>query len=102
MSEKTQISINDFDLFCEVISSSTRIVESAKITINENGLQIYGARARTARCEILSNSVFSSKQVEFCVLDLRMFERVLKSIKDIHQGDMTDFKFIVDMPFLRF
>lgn len=38
MSEKTQISINDFDLFCEVISSSTKIVESAKIAIGENGL----------------------------------------------------------------
>lgn len=102
MSEKIELSVRDFSLLCEVIKSTAKIVESAKISVDENGLAIYGARARTARCEITSNSVFSDKQVSFCVLDLKMLDRVLTTVKDVHQDDYTDFKLFVDLPFLRF
>lgn len=102
MSEKIQLSINDFSLFCEVVKSTSKIVDSAKIMVNENGLAIYGARARIARCEITSNSVYSTKPVEFCVLDLKMLDRVLSTVKDVHDNDYTDLKFTVEMPFLKF
>ena len=102
MSEKIQLSIRDFPLFCEVIRSTAKIVDSAKLSIDENGLSIYGARARTARCEILSNSVFSEKPVQVCVLDLKLLDRVLTTVKDVHQDDYTDFKLIVELPFLKF
>lgn len=89
-------------MFCEVIRSTAKIVDSAKLSIDENGLSIYGARARTARCEILSNSVFSGKPVQVCVLDLKLLDRVLTTVKDVHQDDYTDFKLIVELPFLKF
>lgn len=104
MSEKNkkQILIKDFKLFCDVVKSTTKIIDSAKFIVNENGLAIYGARGKIARCEILSNSIYSTENIEFSILDLNMFVKILNSVIDIHNDDYTDFKFIVDLPFIRF
>ena len=67
---KKQIDIRDFDLLCEVIRSASRIVESANIQIGPAGLEIYGARAKMARCEIVSNAVVAQEPVEFAVENL--------------------------------
>ena len=103
MSERSkQILVNDFGLFCEVMKSAVKIVDSAKVIIDENGLAIYGARGTIARCELISNSVYSQEKVEFSVLDLNMFVKILGTIRDIHQDDYTDFKFTLESPFLKF
>lgn len=99
---KTQITINNFVLFCELIKSVSKIIESAKFQINEAGVEIYGVRAPLARCEISSNSVISSIPVEFSIENLNMFVRTVLSVKDAHDGDFSGLKFIYDNPFVRF
>lgn len=99
---KTQMIINDFGLFCELVKSVAKIIESAKFQINESGIEIYGVRAPLARCEIASNSVVSQSPIEFSVENLNMFVRTILSVKDAHDGDFSGLKFIYDAPFVRF
>lgn len=99
---KQQLEIKDFNLFAEVLKSATKIVDSAKLTFNENGLEIYGARAKAARCEIVSNAVVSAEPVEFCVEDLQMFLKIVHSVQEVHANDYSGLKFFVDLPFVRF
>lgn len=102
MNEKIKLNIKDFNLFCEVIKSAAKIVDSVKITIGPNGLEIYGARNTIARCEILSNTVCYDKNISFCILDLKMFVRILGTVAQIHNDDYSNFNFIIDLPFIRF
>lgn len=99
---RKQIEIRDFDLFCEVLRSSAKIVESAKFTVNAAGLEIYGARAKAARCEIASNAVVASEPVEFSIENLQMLLKIASSVKEVHGGDYSGLKFLVDLPFVRF
>jgi hypothetical protein len=99
---KTQIEIKDFDLFCEAVKTTSKIIESAKFTISDVGMEIYGARARTARCEIVTNAIVSKEPVSFSVENLSTFIKLLLTIKDVHSEDFSGLKFFVDMPFLRF
>ena len=99
---KKQIYIRDFNIFYDVLKSTLKIVDSAKFIINDTGLAIYGARGKIARCEITSDSIYSTEKIEFSILDLNMLVKLAATIKDIHQDDFNDFKFIVDLPFLRF
>lgn len=102
MSEKIQLKVKDFGLFCEVIKSTAKIVDSAKITIGPSGLEIYGARGTIARCEVTSDSISYDKQICFSILDLNMLVKILGTIIQIHENDFSNFKFIVDQPFIRF
>lgn len=102
MSEKKTISIKDFNLFCDVIRSLTKIVDSAKFMLDENGLQIYGARNKIARCELTTNSIYSKDKIDFSILDMNMFVKILSTVQSVQENDFTDFKFIVDLPFIRF
>lgn len=99
---KKQIDIRDFDLFYEVLRSTSKVVDSAKFGVNSGGLEIYGARAKAARCEISSNAVVSSSPVEFSVENLQQFLKIVSSVKDVHEGDYSGLKFYVDLPFVRF
>lgn len=99
---KQQIEIRDFDLFQEVLKSTAKVVESAKFTIGEAGLEIYGARAKAARCEMTSNAVVSQTAIEFSVENLQLFLKIVSSVKDVHEGDYSGLKFFVDLPFIRF
>lgn len=71
------------------------------MSVNDTGLTIYGARERIARCEVMTNSVFSMQPVSFSIKSMSTFVRILQSAKDIHQDDFSDFKFIVDLPAVR-
>lgn len=99
---KQLIEITDFDLFHEVMKSTVKLVSSAKIMIGPNGLEIYGARDRIARCEITSNAVFSPVDISFSIENMQMFLRIVTTIKEIHNGDYSNLKFFVDLPFIRF
>ena len=56
-----KIHINDFSLLFDSLKSLSKIVESAKFIFSTNGLEIYGSRNMTARCEYSSNSVYSDE-----------------------------------------
>lgn len=98
---RKQIDIRDFDLLCEVVRSASKVVESAKIQIGPAGLEIYGARTKMARCELVSNSVTAQEPVEFSVENLQMLLKTLASVKEIHAGDYSGLKFSYDQPFIR-
>lgn len=102
MNTKSDILISDFNLFYDVIKSTSKVVDSAKIHIGENGLEIYSARAKIARCEITSNAVYTNKPIDFAIADLNLLLKILGTIKDVHNGDFSDFKFTIDLPFIRF
>jgi len=98
MSDKKQIFVNDFALFLETIKSTTKIVESAKITINSSGLQIYGVKDRIARCEVVTDAVSSQEELTFSILNLGMLVKVLSTVKEVHGDDYTDFAMYLDVP----
>ena len=102
MSEKKQVLVKDFGLFYEVLRSAIKIVDSAKFIVTDTGLAIYGARGKIARCELTSNAIYSTEKIEFSVLDLSLLVKIAGTVKDIHKDDYSDFKFIVDLPFIRF
>ena len=102
MSDKKIILARDFGLFVDVVKSTAKVVESAKFLVDSNGLAIYGARERMARCEITSNAIYCNEKVDFSISDLNMFLKILGTIKEVHENDFTDFKFILDKPFIRF
>lgn len=90
------IIVNDFNLFTEVLKSTSKIVDSAKLQISETGLEIYGARKPYARCEVISNAISSDEPITFSILDLQTFVKVLQTIKDVHENDYSDFSFYLD------
>lgn len=95
MSEKKEIKVNDFGLFYDVMKSAVKVVESAKFIVNKNGLQIYGARGRIARCELLTNSIYADEDIDFAIADLPMFIKILSTIVEVHKDDYTGLKFLV-------
>ncbi len=99
---RTPIELSDFNLFAEVLKSAVKIVDSAKILIGPQGLEIYGARDKIARCELASNCVTSKEPIEFCLESLAMFNKVVATVRDVHEGDYSELKFMFDSPFLRF
>jgi hypothetical protein len=102
MSEKKQVLVKDFGLFYEVLRSAIKIVDSAKFIVTDTGLAIYGARGKIARCELTSDAIYSTEKIEFSVLDLSLLVKIAGTVKDIHKDNYSDFKFIVDLPFIRF
>ena len=99
---KNQVLIKDFDLFFEAIRATSKILESAKITVSDTGLTIYGVKDRIARCEIQSNAISATQEISFSILNLGTLVKVLQTIKEIHSGDFTDFKMLVDQSQIRF
>lgn len=85
-----KIHINDFSLMFDSLKSLSKIVESAKFIFSENGLEIYGARDMTARCEYSSNSIYADSSFEFCIDNLNTFIRVLSTVKDVHEDDYSE------------
>ena len=89
-------------MFCEAVKTASKVVESAKFSVSEAGMEVYGARARTARCEISTNAIVSRVPVSFSVESLATFIKLLSTVKDVHGDDFSGLKFFVDLPFLRF
>ena len=85
-----KIHINDFSLLFDSLKSLSKIVESAKFIFSTNGLEIYGSRNMTARCEYSSNSVYSDESFDFCIDNLGTFIRVLSTVKDVHDNDYSE------------
>jgi hypothetical protein len=99
---KIKIEIKDFELFYEAVKTTSKVIESAKFSISNIGMEVYGARARTARCEITTNAVISESAVSFSIENLSMFLKLLSTVKEVHGDDFSGLKFFVDLPFIRF
>lgn len=102
MSKKYIINVSDFDLFVEVMKSTAKLVDSAKLIITNNGLEIYGAHNSIARCEIVSSSISADENVEFAIDNVATFNKILATVKDVHNGDYSGLKFIYEQPFVKF
>lgn len=96
------IHINDFSLFFDSLKSLAKIVDSTKMIFSPNGLEIYGARGRAARCEYTTNSVYADDNFEICIDNLGMFNRVLSTIKDVHNEDYSELEIKYSKPNLWF
>ena len=98
---KQIIKINDFELFLKAIKSLNKLTPSAKFTINNEGLTIYGKNA-FARGELTTNSISTEKQqIEFCILDLSLFIKILNTVYDIHRDDFSEISMWFDFPFIK-
>lgn len=102
MNNKQKIQVNDFNLFVDLIQCTKKIVDSAKLQINENGVEIYGTRGQFTRCEMISNAISSKEAVEVSIQDLNMFHKVLTIVKDVHENDYSDFSFDIALPKISF
>ena len=98
---KDNIQIGDFNLFIEVVKSLAKFAESAKFSINENGLTIY-SKNNCARCEMQTNAVTSKNLVEINVADVQMLLKILITVKEVHENDYSDFKFLFDGSAMKF
>lgn len=96
----TEIRIKDYDLFHESIKAICKMVEGAKFTIGENGMEVYGRSANAARGEFTTNAVVADETITFCLGDVPMFLKVLATVKDIHSKpeDFDNLKFYYDAP----
>jgi len=98
---KQKIKVNDFSLFLQSLKALNKLAVSAKLTINSEGMTVYGKNA-FARGEMTSNAVTAEKDpVEFCVLDLAMFIKVLNTAFEVHQEDCSEIEMWFDFPFVK-
>lgn len=98
---KQKIKVNDFNLFLQSVKALNKLTTSAKFTINSEGFTVYGKNA-FARGELSSNSLIAEKDpIEFCVLDLSMFIKVLNTAYEIHQDDLSEISIWFDFPFIK-
>lgn len=97
---KNEIKINDFELFLEAIKPISKITTAAKISVNENGIKI-NTRNDVCRCEIKTNSLYSTDEFDILIGDINQFIKIMSSVSTIHNGDYMDMKFYVDGNYLK-
>ena len=97
-----EIVINDFNLFVEAMKSAVKIVDAAKLMFSPNGLEIYGARSNAARCELTTNAVYSNDTFDFCIDNVAMLNRVLSTVKEVHDNDFSELEISYSRPNLHF
>ena len=98
---KQKIKINDFELLLKSLKALSKLTESAKLTFNSEGLTIYGKNS-FARGEFQTNAAVAEKDpVEFCVLDLQMFLKVLSTAHEVHESDFSEIEMWFDFPFVK-
>ncbi len=99
--EKHVIKINDFGMFVESVKSLTKMSESAKFNVSENGLVVNGKNS-FSKCELTTDAIASDSSFFFCIKELGTFVRVLNTVKDIQDEDFTDLKVVYDGSFVKF
>ena len=94
--KNVEIKINDFNLFFDVVKATSKLVESAKFNVNENGMSVFGTRLNVARCDIMSNAISSIEPSTFSIQNMNMLVKILTTVKDIHKSDIDTVKFFTD------
>ena len=97
-----EIIVDDFDLFIEVMKAAAKLVDAAKMQFSPNGLEIYGARNDVARCELTTNAIHSNESFDFCIDNIGMLNRVLATVKDVHENDFSELEISYSRPNLLF
>ena len=97
-----EIIIDDFNLFVEAMKAVARIVDGAKLLVSPKGLEVYGARDNAARCEIMTNAIHSSDIFDFSIENISMLNRVLSTVKEVHDGDFSELEISYSKPNLMF
>lgn len=96
-----KINIVDFPLFVDLIKSINKVSAAAKLTINQNGVNVY-TKNSFARVVLTSNAIISDQTIELCFIDINMLFKVCQTIKNIHQNDYIGAEFGFDGQFLHF
>lgn len=96
------IVIDDFNLFLDSMKAAAKLVDAAKLIFSPSGLEIYGARDIAARCELTTNAVHSPDTFDFCIDNIAMLNRVLATVKDVHDGDYSELEMVYSKPNLLF
>lgn len=98
---KQKIKINDFSLFLQSMKALNKLANSAKMMFNSEGLTVYGKNS-FARGELTTNSVVSENvPIDFCILDLSMFIKVLSTAFEVHDGDFSEINLWFEFPFVK-
>lgn len=97
---KNKLQVNDFKNFYQAVKSLSKMTNSAKFTINEIGVTVYGKNS-FSRGELFTNALTSKAETEFCILDLGMFLKVLQTVLDVHGEDLSEVNIVIDGPFFR-
>jgi len=100
---KSIIKIQNFDLFENTLKSLNKIIKECKFIVNENGLTIY-SQNNFARSEVKTNSITSDNIVEFCLNDISILLKLLRTLRNenSNKSDFLNIKFIYDQPFIKF
>jgi len=96
------ITVNDFGLLVESLKAAAKLVDAAKLQFSPNGLEIYGVRDIAARCELTTNAVKSDDTFDFCIESLTMLNKILATVKEVHEGDYSDLQISYSRPNLLF
>lgn len=96
------IQINDFNLFVETLKAAAKAVDAAKLMFSPIGLEIYGARDTAARCEFTTNAVTSNDTFDFCIDNISTLNRVLATVKEVHNDDFSELEIKYSKPNLHF
>lgn len=97
-----EIIVDDFNLFVETMKAAAKLVNAAKLLFSPNGLEIYGARDIAARCELTTNAVHSNDIFDFCIDSISMLNRILSTVKDVHDNDYSELEMSYSRPNLLF
>lgn len=97
-----EIIVSDFNLFVETMKAAAKLVDAAKLLFSPNGLEIYGARDIAARCELATNAVRSDDTFDFCIDSIAMLNRILSTVKEVHDGDYSELEMSYSRPNLLF
>ena len=97
-----KIDIVDFNLFIDAMKAASKLVKSAKLIFSQNGLEIYGACGKIARCELVTNAVKASEDFDVCIDDIGMLNKVLATVKNVHKDSFEDLSICYNKPNLMF
>ena len=97
-----EIIVDDFNVFVDMLKAAAKLVDAAKLMFSPNGLEIYGARDIAARCELMTNAVHSNDTFDFCVESIAMLNKILTTVKEVHEGDYSELEMTYSRPNLLF
>lgn len=97
---KQKIKITDFKLFLDSLKAFAKMSPSAKFSINSTGLSIYGKNP-FARGELTTDAISADDYVEFCIMDLSAFLKILTTANEVHEDDLSEIEMYFDFPFVK-
>lgn len=98
--DKSNITINNFESFEQIVIALNKVVEGMKVSINSTGMTIY-TRNAFARFSTSSNCITSDVDIEMCFNELITLIKNLKLVRT-QCKDISKLKCYYQEPFLHF